>query len=51
MPHKIKNNELQEEVSIKLNTIIENKIKIILNLKNINLENNNIITNLINLTI
>ena len=50
MPPKIKNNELQEEVIIKLNTIIENQNKIILNLTNINLENNNIITNL-NLTI
>ena len=46
MPPKIKNNELQEKVIIKLNTIIENKNKIILNLTNIYLENNNIITNL-----
>ena len=44
MPPKIKNNELQEEVIIKLNTMIDNQNKIILNLTNINLENNNIIT-------
>ena len=50
MPPKIKNNELQEDVIIKLNTIIENQNKLILNLTNINLKNNNIITNL-NLTI
>ena len=42
MPPKIKNNELQEEVITKLNTIIENQNRIILNLTNINLENNNI---------
>ena len=50
MPPKIKNNELQDEIIVKLNTIIENQNQIILNLTNINLENNNIITNL-NLTI
>ena len=54
MPPKIKNNELQKEILriliIKLNTIIDNQNKIILNLTNINIENNNIITNL-NLTI
>ena len=35
MPPKIKN-KLHEEVIIKLNTIIENQNKIILNLTNIN---------------
>ena len=41
---------MQDEAIVKLNTIIENQYKIILNLTNIKLENNNIITNL-NLTI